>query len=94
MSRPHGPLPELLHRPVFAAPEALAAGVTRRRLQSSDLVSLRRGLVAPVITPYTAADVCRALLREHDDAVAVGLTAARGVRADGARETGREDDGD
>lgn len=77
MSRPPSRLPDDLPGPIFTVSEALEAGLRRGRLQSSDLIRLRRGLVARTDRTLTPADVCRAQMRTHEDTVAVGETAAR-----------------
>lgn len=77
MSRPPSRLPDDLPGPIFTVSEALEAGLRRGRLQSSDLIRLRRGLVARADRALTPADVCRAQMRTHEDTVAVGETAAQ-----------------
>lgn len=81
MPRPRTPLPPELARTVFTSAEARSAGVTSNRLRARDVRRLGPGLYGVAeeehVDDVPWHDLVAALCRQHPDAVAVGVTAAR-----------------
>ena len=88
MARYPAPLPPELTWSVFSRTEAIGAGVTRDRLNRTDLRRLRRGLYARRQMDIAEADLAAALCRNDPDVVLVGPSAARllGIPMPGALE--------
>src|SRR5690625_4212836 len=77
MARYPAPLPPALTWPVFSHAEAMTAGLSRDRLNRSDLQRLRRGLYARRDVNFKELDLAAALCRDDPELVVVGLSAAR-----------------
>lgn len=77
MARYPAPLPPALPWPVFSHAEAMTAGLSRDRLNRSDLQRLRRGLYARRDVNFKELDLAAALCRDDPELVVVGLSAAR-----------------
>lgn len=61
----------------FSAAQALALGMSRARLRSSDIEFIGRGLYRVAGTSTTELDIAAAILGDRTDAVVSGLSAAR-----------------
>lgn len=77
MPRHPTPLPPSLEYPVFTATEAVRHGVTRDRLNASDLIAIARGLYGQRDELHTEVDILSAYCRADPKVFAHGLSAAR-----------------